>query len=431
MKAAFIQAYRDLFVLADWRNKPTVCSRLNELYGLNDMDMNKLVDRLKSDQHGIRNWENFFMRFASRPDFYNRLTIFGAQMREDGTWDAHSLNSEGILVYDFKKDKRFTALINNDKSNLELYNEQKGLYISMAKQFVIENAKYQDGTEFVFEFDEKNIKPLPRAYTTLQSESMKEIADNIYGYYTHEKKSMIHATFLGTMWMQFRTYWSGKKNQYLGTQGVKLRGRWKTIEGYCYDENGQIIKINEDGSNDTKVPVKIWEGDWQEGILLTMSDLLKNIKDSKSIESAFKDKWYNEDPKLRRIYRNNMQQLLIDLIMWIIIGSLAAGLMADWLKELKEEKKDGDIFDQLQLSAAQIACTSVTTSFYDFNFIETVGAPVASWTPFAFEWAKRTGKKAVKIATGDKNFIKGIVELSSVGRQFTPVLDTLIPDKEL
>jgi hypothetical protein len=63
---------------------------------------------------------------------------------------------------------------------------------------------------------------LPRAYTNQQAESMKSLADNIYGYYTHEKKSMVHATLIGTMWMQFKTYWSGKKNQYLAQGGVKL-----------------------------------------------------------------------------------------------------------------------------------------------------------------------------------------------------------------
>jgi len=37
------------------------------------------------------------------------------------------------------------------------------------------------------------------------------LCDLIYGYYSHEKKSLIHATFLGSLYMQMRTYWSGKK----------------------------------------------------------------------------------------------------------------------------------------------------------------------------------------------------------------------------
>jgi hypothetical protein len=45
-------------------------------------------------------------RFASRPDYYNRMTIFGAQMRGDGCFEAHSI-VDGHLVYDWTKDKRF------------------------------------------------------------------------------------------------------------------------------------------------------------------------------------------------------------------------------------------------------------------------------------------------------------------------------------
>ena len=65
-------------------------------------------------------------------------------------------------------------------------------------------------------------RPLPRAYTNKEAESMKSLGDNIYGYYSHEKKSMIMATGLGSLWLQFKTYWSGKKNQYLQAGGVKL-----------------------------------------------------------------------------------------------------------------------------------------------------------------------------------------------------------------
>ena len=63
-------------------------------------------------------------------------------------------------------------------------------------------------------------QPLPKAYTNQQIESYKSISDNLYGYYTHEKKSMIHALGMGALWMQMRTFWSGKKNQYLSSPGI-------------------------------------------------------------------------------------------------------------------------------------------------------------------------------------------------------------------
>ena len=129
VKAAKI-VYKDLFT-SDYTN--SVASKLNELYGCNDMDINTYIDRIKSDRHGFMNMNNFLMRFTSRPDFYNRMTIFVAKMIAEGCYEAHSVDENGRLVYDFKQDKRFERYINNDKSDLKLYQEQRALYLAMAK----------------------------------------------------------------------------------------------------------------------------------------------------------------------------------------------------------------------------------------------------------------------------------------------------------
>jgi hypothetical protein len=47
---------------------------------------------------------------ASRPDYYNRLTIFGARMRADGCWEAHSLDENGNLKYDWSRDARYNLV---------------------------------------------------------------------------------------------------------------------------------------------------------------------------------------------------------------------------------------------------------------------------------------------------------------------------------
>jgi hypothetical protein len=107
--------------------------QLNDLYGLNDRDMNVFIDRIKSDNSGIYGaFERISFKFASRPDFYNRATIFGAQMRGDGCWDAHVMEN-GKLVYKMELDARFKEFWTNDKSDPDKYNSQKALYIAMAK----------------------------------------------------------------------------------------------------------------------------------------------------------------------------------------------------------------------------------------------------------------------------------------------------------
>jgi hypothetical protein len=55
---------------------PTVCSLLNEYYGMNDMDMNTYIDKIKSDRYGIFNFGNIAFHTVGRPDFFNRMSIF-------------------------------------------------------------------------------------------------------------------------------------------------------------------------------------------------------------------------------------------------------------------------------------------------------------------------------------------------------------------
>jgi hypothetical protein len=90
----------------------------------------------------------------------------------------------------------------------------------------------------------------------------------MYGYYSHEQKSLIHNTFLGALYMQMKTFWSGKKNQYLQQGGVKLQGKWAEAVDEITGEK-LYYKINEDGTisddittENTGVPVIQWKGQW-------------------------------------------------------------------------------------------------------------------------------------------------------------------------
>jgi len=49
------------------------------------------------------------------------MTIIVAKMKADGIWDALEVK-DNQLVYNWKKDKRFSAYANNDKSNITVYN---------------------------------------------------------------------------------------------------------------------------------------------------------------------------------------------------------------------------------------------------------------------------------------------------------------------
>ena len=440
--------------LSHFSDEPTLCSALNELYGINDMDMNTYTERISTAKKGVWNFENFLFKFASRPDYYNRMTIFLSQMMGDGCLDAHSIK-DGELVYDWKKDKRFEAFANGRTSDPK-YNQQKALYYTIAQQFVTEHAKVKNTEGKVVDFELNMNKPmaLPRAYTSKQAESMKSLGDDIYGYYSHEKKSLIMSTTLGSLWLQFKTYWSGKKNQYLQSGGVRLRGTWEQYEEngekyyYQTDDNGNTL-FNEPPKTEQQLkdlgqkpisPVMQWKGQWQEGILLTLSDIAKtawnngvlSTNPSKSwtaLKDAWNSKWDASDADLQRAYRNNLKQLLYDMSMLLIGGTIIGALLGDWLDDLKKDnKKNKDFVTGLGLAAANVAVLSVKNSFLDFNPIDSIGGAVQTWTPFSFEWTQRTLKNAWNVAVGDQDFWDGVVNTSGALKQVKPFLDSIKPD---
>lgn len=124
-----------------------------------------------------------------------------------------------------------------------------------------------------------------------------------------------------------------------------------------------------------------------------------------------------------------MKQALYDTIMFMLVGSILGALLQDWLDDLKNEnRKNRDFATGLGISAANIAVMSVKNSFLDLNFIDSVGAPVTTWTPFAFEWSSRMLKNWSNVAMGDEDFWDGVVKSAGGLKQFKPALDAIKPD---
>lgn len=147
---------------------------------------------------------------------------------------------------------------------------------------------------------------------------------------------------------------------------------------------------------------------------------------------AWQKIWYNPDPGLRSAYRSNLRQLAYDLAIMLIKGGLVSWMLADWYKELKDDSDPDDLADAFKLSAAGIAVQSVNNSFMDFNFFDSIGKPMGTWTPFAFEYLVKSVKNVGEVALGDREWYRGLEQSSSVTRQFKPVIETLFynPDKE-
>jgi len=152
----------------------------------------------------VSNHSKWMYIAQSAPDYYNRMTLFIAKMMEDGCWEAHTLDENGNLIYDWKKDKRFDKLakygLNSDYKGDPEYNKQKALYASMCDEFEKGNQelKVWNKEKRRYEFGD-----ITQAYTAKQRDSIKEVADVAYGFYDHETKSQFNHKFLGLFFLQF------------------------------------------------------------------------------------------------------------------------------------------------------------------------------------------------------------------------------------
>ena len=438
LRKAFILCYRDLFS----NKQPTLMQLINEQYGLNDMDMNvhKIVDSMKSDKYGILNIPRFLFKTVARPDYYNRGIMFAAQMIHDGTLDVNPETSahyvkDGKLVYDINRDKRFSAL--SDKNNSE-YHKQMALYREMCKQFTIENAKNSDGTIFqIPKFGE--VVVLPRAYVNLQAESMKALGDMIYGYYSHEKKSLIHNMMIGGLIMQMRTFISAKKQQYLAKGSSTLRGNFEHLK----DENGKLLYygLNEDGTPNEDIvqsdtpnnfPVVRWIGQYGEGIFASLADLTDVVTSPSDGREILAEWWSDSRNKdslgFARTY--NYISLMFDLGMVWIISPILMSMLADWYDELEDELADGSVLDSVRLTAANVFVKSMEYSVMDFDIWNSLLSPVLSNIhPFALTYLGSIPKRFVNAWTSDQSdTYDAIVNSFGVTRQLKPFFDCIKPE---
>ena len=488
MITSFIDVYKEM---GKFGFQPTKLERLNQLYRINDMDINVYAEHLQNSHNIFRNTSNFIFRFASRPDFYNRMTIFESYMRHDGTFDAYKLNKEGELIYDFASDPRFNLLAEGKVKDLK-YREQEALYRAMAKQFEIEGAIYADGTEFKLRPAKNGVyEPLPQAYTNKQARSFKSMADKMYGYYSHEKRALMQASLMGSLIWQMNTYWSGKKNQWFAISSVKDRGHFTHYSELVLDEEGKpvikdgqeqriyyYIQVNEDGSiafdeppvpydqlrnKNIIIPFIQWEGAFSEGIVVTLTSMLwdvlaMNIADNQNfirprgstyeqllnpdgsysknlldqIQAVHNQYWNNTNENLRTAYRQNLRQFAYDMGILLFIGGIVGSQVHEFANDYMNEHKDDHTVQQgLANASLALAEAIFDTSTLDFNPIESVAGRGVNWTPFAITTMTRMFHTWSRVVSGDDSVFDGFLKTFSASRTTLKPLVKQLTDPEV
>jgi len=125
-------------VLEGPQNVMTI-SKLNQLnlkYRFSNLDVARISEGLKTSGSGVLNADSMAYFTLRAPDYLNRMVLFSAHMHHDGVEDAYYIK-DGQLVYDWKKDKRFSVYNdpNGFQNNPAEYNKQRSKYLSLLRQF--------------------------------------------------------------------------------------------------------------------------------------------------------------------------------------------------------------------------------------------------------------------------------------------------------
>lgn len=221
--------------------------QLNAVYGMANQSLNQLAEERRVNWANINHWgKNTLFLTATSPDFMHRMGILIAKMKGDGCFDAHSIDENGKLVYDFKKDKRFQHLVNNETTHPD-YLKEKSLYCTMIDDFNTAGFRNADGSLL----NAEKMDALPQAYTRTEGQSLKNYADLLYGHYDEESKSLLCDTFIGSIFLQYKTYITAKLEQWTMHEGVynteQLQQQFDNngkplYVKYGYDENNEPYK---------------------------------------------------------------------------------------------------------------------------------------------------------------------------------------------
>ena len=359
---------------------------LNRLYGINNKDINILADVMSRNNGGILNFKSkwlYWMAYA--PDYFNRMTIFAAQMKKDGCFEAHRMEGS-TLVYDWRLDKRFSEYAAGNTSHPE-YNNQFSLYMGMLTDFNKEGFKLVKGQD------------LPYAYTAGQRESMKMFSDSIHGYYDHESKILYNQSILGVLFFQFKTWITAKKDEWVLKPGTYAIGDYKDVEvdgvKKYRDLEGNIT------DKDTGIRLKEMQGDFMEGIYYSLQGIAKDWRDANWSINGLWDAVKLNDTRI-----SNLKLMMFDLTL-VLTAILISG-MIDW-KELKEDDE-----------TSYAIYRAILRSTNDLNIINNINSVVSlgksPFTSFSYMGDLLTG--IPQIMTGDKSVGKYIFENTGMLRPF-------------
>ena len=382
--------------------KITKYDQLNTKFRFSNLDVARISEGLKTGRGGLFNAQNWAYSTLRGPDYLNRMVLFAAKMHHDGCIDAYNI-IDGKLQYDWKKDKRFSAYAANDKSNQQLYNQQRAEYLSLIRMFNLEN-----GTKLV-EGDN-----LPDAYTLQQIDSFKTFADNIYGSYNQSTKWKLENIAIGKNFTVFSTWLNGiwsvySKQPQLSNSELSHVQRKDSNGQLMYFDKNQIPKTIEQGG-DPNLPVMEDVPIMVQGCFYTLWQWMKEFQYNKwNIKKA--NKIFDNE-----VNRRNLRRMFTDLIVSLLFAAIFKQAVTPLYKEHKATGNGENVISNALLELTYKAGSSCFDSF---------SGPLAvldffgnSTNPATFKLQNKIFNDLTSFLFGDKTFGELMIGSQALPRSF-------------
>lgn len=385
-------------------------NQLNVKYRFSNLDVARISEGQKTGRGGILNAENWAYSTLRGPDYLNRMVLFTAKMHHDGCYDAYVIKNDK-LVYDWKLDKRFSEYVKNNINSPE-YNKQRSLYLSLLRQFNIEN-----GTK-LSESDD-----LPDAYTLAQIETFKTFADNIYGSYNVSTRAKYENTAIGRNFVVFSTWMNGIVDVYAKKRQIsKGESQWQQMrntngELLYFDKYGNITTLEEGGNKEVPVmedvPVMV------QGIWYTLVDAFKEYKYN-GWDSFKSNIWENE------INRRNLKRLLSDLL---VAGILSVMFKAFITPSYKDHKTNASGNEAVTNAIIELLYKSSSNCFDGFKgpfaVLDYIGN---STNPATYKLQSKVLNDTYQFVFGEKTLGQLVVGSQALPRSFKDTYEMWVRD---
>jgi hypothetical protein len=226
-------------------------------------------------------WQSHYLHYMNwTSDMWARGTVGIAQMMKDGVWEAYTLNADGELVYDEKKDGRLYK-------DGQLTEDGKLLRASRREALI------EQGLQ------DPNDEKLSRAYDEREAITLKAIADKyIMGSFDKTTVSTAESSTGLVAMLQFRKFLTDRVHNKFG----------RTM--YQEDLGKRVVVTTADGKKEVVWQDRLVEGQFT-SVAMAWNEIMlewKGISKAGGTIAAWK--------KLPKERRENIAKLMIDIGLW-------------------------------------------------------------------------------------------------------------------